>query len=130
MTKLVKDWLEFAQLDLHTIEKIIDDPTLTSIVAFHAQQCIEKSYKAIILKFTGEIPRVHSLISLNGTVRNFLKVDVDIEIIKILNEIYIDSRYPSEIGMSGVNIPSVQTAKLFYKEANQIYKSIVEKLTD
>lgn len=100
------------------------------MVAFHAQQCIEKSYKAIILKFTGEIPRVHSLISLKGTVRNFLKLDVDIETIKMLNEIYIDSRYPSEIGMEGVNIPSIQTAQLFYQETRKIYQSIVAKLAD
>lgn len=121
MTKLVNDWLDYAKLDLHTIEKLLDDPELTSVVAFHAQQCIEKSFKAVILKFTAEIPRVHNLIMLNGTVRNYLQVPVNTKILTMINELYIDSRYPAEIGLDGVNIPSIQTAKLFFDEAQRIY---------
>ncbi|WP_156104560.1 HEPN domain-containing protein, partial [Spirochaeta lutea] len=48
MTAQANNWLEFARLDLETIEEIINNPRLTSMVAFHAQQCVEKSLKAII----------------------------------------------------------------------------------
>jgi HEPN domain-containing protein len=87
-----------------------------------------KAYKAVILNFTGEIPKVHSLISLNGSVRNYLKIDINVEVITMLNEIYIDSRYPSEIGIDGINIPSIQTAQLFLQEAKKIFTSIREHL--
>ena len=38
MTSQVKDWLAHAKIDLETISEIIDNPHLTSVVAFHAQQ--------------------------------------------------------------------------------------------
>ncbi len=49
MKKLAKEWLKYDQMDLLTIERIIDEEHLTNIVAFHAQQCIEKSFKALIV---------------------------------------------------------------------------------
>ncbi|MCD6374082.1 MAG: HEPN domain-containing protein, partial [Caldisericaceae bacterium] len=48
MKKQTKYWLNLAREDLLVIQKIIDDPTLTNMVAFHAQQAIEKSLKAIL----------------------------------------------------------------------------------
>jgi len=42
-----KEWIKSALDDLITIKEIIDNPFITNIVAFHAQQCIEKSLKAI-----------------------------------------------------------------------------------
>ena len=43
MKKLAEEWLRYAEKDLLTIEKIIDEECLTNIIAFHSQQCIEKA---------------------------------------------------------------------------------------
>ena len=48
MKKITNDWLLSAESDIQIIEKIIDQKELTHQVAFHAQQAIEKSFKAII----------------------------------------------------------------------------------
>jgi HEPN domain-containing protein len=47
MKKITNDWLISAESDLAIIDRIIDQPNLTHQVAFHAQQVVEKSFKAI-----------------------------------------------------------------------------------
>ncbi len=42
MKSLTEEWLKAARDDLDVIERIIDDAHLAHIVAFHAQQSIEK----------------------------------------------------------------------------------------
>ena len=44
MKKLANDWLRFAEKDLLTIEKLLDETELTIIVAFHSHQCVEKAF--------------------------------------------------------------------------------------
>jgi len=48
MKKISEEWLRAAKDDLRVVEKISPDEHLTNMVAFHSQQCIEKSLKAII----------------------------------------------------------------------------------
>ena len=48
MKEISQHWLNSANDDLKIITKIIDDSSLTHQVAFHAQQAIEKSFKAVI----------------------------------------------------------------------------------
>ena len=86
MKKLAKEWLKYAEKDLLTIEKILGDKDLTNIIAFHAQQCIEKSFKAIIFIKTNEIPRIHNLIKLYGTVRNHITLSFDMKIFEEIND--------------------------------------------
>ena len=51
MKQLTKEWLKAAGDDLIAIESLINNPILTNIVAFHSQQAIEKSMKAVIEEF-------------------------------------------------------------------------------
>ena len=37
-------------------------PHLSHIVAFHAQQCVEKVFKAVLEEHKIEVPRIHSLV--------------------------------------------------------------------
>ena len=39
MKKLAEEWLAFADKDLKTILKIINDEYLTNVVAFHSHHC-------------------------------------------------------------------------------------------
>ena len=56
MRAFTKEWLKASRDDLLTIEEIINNPHLTHIVAFHSQQCVEKSMKAIIEDNEIDIP--------------------------------------------------------------------------
>ncbi|MEX0982177.1 MAG: HEPN domain-containing protein [Bacteroidales bacterium] len=51
MKNRTTDWLTVAEDDLSAIILIIKDAGLTHIVAFHAQQVIEKALKAVIEEF-------------------------------------------------------------------------------
>ena len=45
---MAKEWIKASLIDLKVINEIIDNENLTSMTAFHSQQSIEKSLKAII----------------------------------------------------------------------------------
>ena len=124
MKKLAEEWSKYAYKDLLTIEKILEDKNLTNITAFHAQQCIEKSFKALILLETNEIPKIHNLLKLYGTVRNYRKISFEMKTLELINETYTDTRYPSELGLLPDGIPSVEMAKKFYETAKTIYDQI------
>jgi CRISPR-associated protein Cas1 len=80
--KLAKEWLKASLSDLMNIEAISDNVFLTHIIAFHAQQAIEKSFKAMIENQNQKIPRVHSLRKLIELVDT--KIEYDLELIKLL----------------------------------------------
>ncbi len=48
MKSISGDWLKSARSDLLTMEALLGRDELTAVVAFHAQQCVEKVLKAII----------------------------------------------------------------------------------
>jgi HEPN domain-containing protein len=47
---MTEQWLKASKLDLENIKYIVEVEHLASVVSFHAQQSIEKSFKAVILK--------------------------------------------------------------------------------
>ena len=102
-----EEWLELAKIDLRTIERIIDDPTLASAAAFHSQQCIEKSFKAILEARAGDVPRTHDLVLLYGKVTKSESIHIDEHILTMVNETYIETRYPTMSSDDEMNIPSL-----------------------
>ena len=101
---------------------------LTNIVAFHSQQAIEKSLKAVIEEFEIGVIKTHNLEKLFATVDNFIQFEVDWDLIKKLDALYIDARYPSEWGLLSYGKPTVEAAKKFYKLAMEIYDVIKDFL--
>jgi HEPN domain-containing protein len=61
MKQLTREWLNAAGDDLITIEYLLDNPVLTNIIAFHSQQAIEKSIKAIIEEIGIIFTKTHNL---------------------------------------------------------------------
>lgn len=59
-----EQWLAAAEDDLRVIARIAADPRLTHMVAFHCQQCIEKTLKAVIEEYAMGHVRIHNLIRL------------------------------------------------------------------
>jgi HEPN domain-containing protein len=128
MKKQVKNWLNSALDDLNTIKKIGNDETLTNMIAFHAEQAIEKSLKAILEKFESKVPRIHNVIKLKELTEKHVLFDVDKQLLLHISEVYSDARYPSDLGLIPTGKPSVETAKLYENFAESIYNIILEKL--
>jgi len=130
MKKISEEWLKAAKDDLRTIEKIVSDEGLTHIVAFHSQQCMEKSIKAIIEEYGIGMVRIHSLGRLFEIVREHVSLDVDDVLIEMLDKLYIDSRYPAEYGLLPDGKPGLEDAEEFYNAAISVYEAAKKNLEE
>jgi len=121
-----KEWLKAGYADIRSLAYIIDDEFLTHIVAFHSQQAIEKALKAILEHEEERVPRVHKLENLIGRIS--LDISFDEEIIEILDELYIDSRYPNDMGLLPYGKPTLEDARKFYEMAQKIFDEVCDVL--
>jgi HEPN domain-containing protein len=96
------------------------------MVAFHAQQAIEKSLKAILENEENRIPKVHKLQNLINRVN--VDIDFDENIIEVLDELYIESRYPGDLGLLPEGKPSLDNAESFYDTAQYIFEEVCNLL--
>lgn len=123
MKSITNEWLVSASSDIAVIECLIDRPDLTHQVSFHAQQAVEKSFKALIEEFELGFVKTHSLELLYDKVGDVLKADVDKDQLIILDQLYIDARYPGVLGLLPDGHPSLVEARLFSELARMVYES-------
>lgn len=129
MKKLTEDWIRAAQDDLDVISRIIDEEHLSHIVAFHAQQCVEKLFKALAEEHGVEIRKIHNLVTLFGKVEIFFDKEIDLSLLKTLDSLYIEARYPSEFGLLPNGRPTLDNAVQFNAYASDLFKKVNEKLS-
>ena len=121
-----KEWLKAAYSDLRSIEHILSDSFLTHVVAFHSQQAIEKSFKAIMEDASIAVPKVHKLETLVNKIN--VKLEFNSEILAILDLLYIESRYPGDMGLLPHGKPALKDAEEFYKVAQSIFDQACQLL--
>jgi len=122
MKSLTEEWLRAAEDDLDVIERIIGEDHLTNIVAFHAQQAVEKGFKAVLEEREIETPKIHNLVTLNGKIAQLVQERFNMTMLKTLDSLYIDSRYPGELGLLSNGRPTVDDAKSFYEFALMVFR--------
>ena len=121
MKKQVKSWILFAEKDILTISEILNNPSLTNIVAFHCQQAIEKYFKAYLLENDKPLIKIHNLITLYGTIKEIVKLELDEDLLSTLNDIYLESRYPGDIGLlDDDSMPTIEQAGNFFTFAKEV----------
>lgn len=91
MKKITNDWLISAESDLQLISEIIEIEALTHLSSFHAQQVVEKSFKAIIEEFDLGFIKTHSLETLYSRIKDKLKVPIQHDLLILLDQLYVDS---------------------------------------
>ena len=87
---------------------LLPTKNLTPAVAFHAQQAIEKTLKAIIVNFGNEIPRIHDLVTLTSKAGELLNIQIDHRTLVLLNQAYSRARYPMELSQDDMAIQGPQ----------------------
>lgn len=117
-------WREFADRDLQTARILAereDIEALARIIAFHAHQAAEKYLKGLLVMSGEEPPRIHVLPELlrRATAQ---APDLDGRELRVsatnLNNYYIPSRYPAEVGgPSGPITAEEATEALAWAEA-------------
>jgi HEPN domain-containing protein len=128
MKETTKDWLKAAKDDLIAAQLLSKNDDLTNVVAFHCQQSIEKSFKAIIEENSEDIPRTHNLKYLLSSVEKFRVFEIDPEIILMLDSLYLESRYPGEYGLLPNGKPTIQERQVLLEWAQRICNTIAEFL--
>jgi len=129
MKVITQNWLNYAETDLRTCKQIINDEFLTNVVAFHAQQVVEKCFKAIIEENTLKVPRIHSLIRLFDKIEGIIDFAVAEQELKVIDKVYTEARYPADIGMLPDGKPSLRQANRMYEFAQQIFEETTQMLS-
>ena len=96
-SSFVLDWINKAITDLKCAKILLEHDGGNEVVAFHCQQSIEKSLKALILYLYATLESGHSLLYLCKKViekdKQFSKY---IDSCIFVNQYYIETRYPNE----------------------------------
>lgn len=127
MKVVTAEWLRSAEADLETITAILEKPALTAMVAFHAQQCVEKCLKALLEEFdidAGRTGRSHNLLALKAAVEQKCSIDLDEDTLSLLNKLYIGARYPGEFGLLPDGAPALEDAREFARFAVEAKKKV------
>jgi HEPN domain-containing protein len=94
--EVVREWLAKAENDLktaaHTLKLGADCPTDT--VCFHAQQCVEKYVKAVLVLQGIDFPKTHDLENLAGLLPGRVRLSLSAEEQGRLTEYATGARYP------------------------------------
>jgi HEPN domain-containing protein len=108
---------------------IINDEFLTNIVAFHCQQAIEKYFKAYILEYDKPLLKIHDLPKLYGMIKEIKDLEIDEDLLSVINETYLEDRYPGELGLLPDGMPSNKQVHDFLEFARDIEEKIKNEIT-
>jgi HEPN domain-containing protein len=127
--KLHELWLEHAADDLRSAEVLLEAGVF-SMVCFHAQQAMEKTLKALLAAARHPIPRIHNLIRLRQMVEEAISasLELDQEGLLFLNDVYLDSRYPTDLGLFPSGLPDVEDARRAYHYADDMWHQLTGRL--
>ncbi|ADN10051.1 HEPN domain-containing protein [Sulfurimonas autotrophica] len=120
---LALEWLKASYGDILVLEKIKDEELITHMTSFHAQQSIEKSLKALLEYNTQKIPKKHDVLMLKDRVEKYLQIENE-DILEDSNTLYIDSRYPGDMGLLPNGKPTIKEAQEFSDFANKIFNEV------
>lgn len=112
MKQTTRDWLTAAGDDLLAAKKLSSEEQLTHVVSFHCQQCLEKCFKAVIEEQGKPSIKSHDLLRLQQ-IANFQLRETDTILLETINEVYIDARYPGELGLMAHGKPTTSEVRKF-----------------
>ena len=94
-------WLRFADEDYNLIMYLWNkENRFNRTICFHAQQFIEKVLKGILEGEDANLPRIHDINALVKKVEKCgIKVPLNENQILFLSSVYIDTRYPPDVGL-------------------------------
>ena len=96
--KLVRQWVERAEEDLRNAEYTLtlEENCPVGTVCFHAQQCVEKYLKALLVLQGVDFPKIHSIPELFALVPASVRPDLSAEEQEQLTDYATVCRYPGD----------------------------------
>ncbi len=127
MKQTTKDWLTLAGDDLLASKKLAVDDRLTNLVSFHCQQCLEKCFKAVIEEQDMPSVKSHDLLRLQF-LANIQLSGSETTVLSMINETYIDARYPGDLGLLPNGKPTISEIAPFIQLCETVFNRLKEKL--
>ena len=94
MNETVECWLVFAREDLQVAE-ILLEKAIYNQSCFHAQQCVEKALKGLLIHHLQRMPpKIHVTADLLALLPPEWFADVKAELLEKMDDYYITTRYP------------------------------------
>jgi HEPN domain-containing protein len=128
MKQTTKEWFIVAEDDLLAAKKLGDEDRLTNVVAFHCQQCLEKCFKAVIEEQGKPSIKSHDLLRLQLNASIQLS-EAETNLPEIINEVYIDSRYPGDLGLLPHGKPTNEEVKTFIGFCETLFGKLKDQIT-
>lgn len=126
--ELVNEWIVRAQDDELNISAILKGRDGTPAhVCFTCQQMGEKYLKALVLFYSGDYPKLHTLGALVDLISSYEKsIKEELKDAAILlDPYYIEARYPADIPFESFTWKMAEEA---YKAAVKIKKFVLDKV--
>jgi HEPN domain-containing protein len=99
MNEVIKEWIAKADGDFRTARRelaTVEAPNFDA-VCFHAQQCIEKLMKALLIAHGELPPKAHDLVVLSDLIlRHFHDWNWPVDQLRFLSRAAVTFRYPGE----------------------------------
>ena len=118
-------WLKFLEDDFKVLN-ILEDSDAFRGQCFHAQQLVEKLLKAELYRKGIAVPKIHDVLMLADKMN--LNLPVSREELEFLSSIYIESRYPTDIGLLPQGEPTREDAQQALSIARKVYDFLYPKL--
>jgi HEPN domain-containing protein len=131
MKKATEAWLDFAHRDLEAAKLLVDHEYVSNAVLFHSQQCVEKCLKALLEEADVPAPHLHSIVKLHSLLNEEagISFSLDEDELDLLDAVYIDTRYPSGIGLLPSGFPTKEDAQGLLKIAEKVYRKTATRLS-
>jgi HEPN domain-containing protein len=130
MSAAAKNWLAFAREDLQMAALALQEDIFNQ-ACFHAQQCAEKSVKAL-LEFRGTLPpRTHRLADLVALLAGPDRAKLPEQELLLLDRFYIPTRYPDALpGTLPTGLPQRPDANQARELAQAVFDAVSTVLKD
>ena len=105
MRERTQAWFVHIAYDLDAVNNLAATSPANPIVIFHCQQAIEKAFKAVLDELEQSIPRIHDLVKLYSLLPDNLKGNLGDPLPQLewLSQVYVETRYPGEAMLGGVD---------------------------
>lgn len=125
MNELVERWLSFARDDLRVAQLVLREGIYHQ-ACFHAQQCVEKTLKGMLVFRGYHAPRTHAITDLVSLLGSGFAAELADELGE-LDDYYIPTRYPDALpGVLPDGMPGISEAK----QAVALAMSVLECAVD
>jgi HEPN domain-containing protein len=132
MKRATKEWLDFADRDLEVARLLVDNEYVSNAELFHCQQCVEKCLKALLEENNIPVPHIHTMVKLHSLLKENSPISLSVteDELDLVDAVYIDSRYPSGIGLLPSGFPTKEDARELLRIAEQVHAETALRLSD